>query len=77
MLVVIFVRSDHDLYHDLHVLWLDIKLVIAMHDRYSLGCWGTDAYVAKYNLPKTNCLDGVPDSTIFYTNANAIKDVSL
>ncbi|KAK7680329.1 hypothetical protein QCA50_016569 [Cerrena zonata] len=52
----------------------DIKLVIAMHDRYSLGCWQTDAYVAKYNLPRTNCVDGVPDSTTFYTNANAIKD---
>ncbi|KLO18932.1 glycoside hydrolase family 5 protein [Schizopora paradoxa] len=52
----------------------DIKLVIAMHDRYSLGCWATDAYVAKYNLPTTNCEDGVPDSSIFYTNSNAIAD---
>ncbi|KAJ3537618.1 hypothetical protein NM688_g6656 [Phlebia brevispora] len=52
----------------------DIKLVIAMHDRYALGCWSTDAYVAKYNLPTTNCEDGVPDSSIFYTNQNAITD---
>ncbi|KAL4253208.1 glycosyl hydrolase 5 (cellulase A) family protein [Abortiporus biennis] len=52
----------------------DIKLIIAMHDRYSLGCWGTDAYVKKYNLPTTNCQDGVPDSSIFYTNQNAIND---
>lgn len=52
----------------------DIKLVIAMHDRYALGCWGTDAYVNKYNLPTTNCQSGVPDSSIFYTNTNAIND---
>jgi len=52
----------------------DIKLVIAMHDRYALGCWDTDAYVAKYNLPTTNCVDGVPDSSTFYTNTKAIAD---
>ncbi|EGO01166.1 glycoside hydrolase family 5 protein [Serpula lacrymans var. lacrymans S7.3] len=52
----------------------DIKLVIAMHDRYALGCWTTDAYVAKYNLPATNCVTGVPDSSIFYTNSDAIAD---
>lgn len=52
----------------------DIKLVIAMHDRYSLGCWATDAYVGKYNLPTTNCEHGVPDSSIFYTNSDAIAD---
>lgn len=51
----------------------DIKLVIAMHDRYALGCWDTDAYVGKYNLPVTNC-NGVPDSSVFYTNTNAIAD---
>lgn len=28
-----------------------IKLIIAMHDRYSLGCWKIDAYVRKYNIP--------------------------
>ncbi|KAF8065048.1 glycoside hydrolase family 5 protein [Lyophyllum atratum] len=52
----------------------DIKLVIAMHDRYALGCWDTDAYVAKYGLPVTGCVNGVPDSSKFYTNANAIAD---
>ncbi|TFK31397.1 glycoside hydrolase family 5 protein [Crucibulum laeve] len=52
----------------------DIKLVIAMHDRYALGCWDTDAYVAKYSLPVTGCVNGVPDSSKFYTNANAIAD---
>ncbi|CAL1710284.1 unnamed protein product [Somion occarium] len=54
----------------------DIKLIIVMHDRYSLGCWGTNAYVAKYSLPTTNCQDGVPDSTVFYTNADAIRHVN-
>ncbi|KAH0578621.1 hypothetical protein H2248_003759 [Termitomyces sp. 'cryptogamus'] len=52
----------------------DIKLIIAMHDRYALGCWDTDAYVAKYNLPVTGCVNGVPDSSVFYTNTNAIAD---
>ncbi|KAG6860601.1 hypothetical protein C0995_009422 [Termitomyces sp. Mi166 len=48
----------------------------AMHDRYALGCWDTDAYVAKYGLPVTGCVNGVPDSSIFYTNTNAIADAS-
>ncbi|KAF9453364.1 glycoside hydrolase family 5 protein [Macrolepiota fuliginosa MF-IS2] len=52
----------------------DIKLVIAMHDRYALGCWDTDGYVAKYQLPTTGCVNGVPDSSIFYTNPSAIAD---
>lgn len=45
--------------------------------RYALGCWDRDAYVSKYDLPTTDCTDGVPDSTIFYTNSNAIADVSI
>ncbi|PFH51190.1 glycoside hydrolase family 5 protein [Amanita thiersii Skay4041] len=52
----------------------DIKLVIAMHDRYALGCWDRDAYVSKYSLPTTDCISGVPDSSKFYTNTNAIAD---
>ncbi|KAG6848412.1 hypothetical protein H0H93_000407, partial [Arthromyces matolae] len=52
----------------------DIKLIVAMHDRYALGCWDTDAYVAKYNLPVTGCVNGVPDSSTFYTNSNAVAD---
>lgn len=43
--------------------------------RYALGCWETDAYVAKYGLPATGCVNGVPDSSKFYTNAGAIADV--
>ena len=44
---------------------------------YALGCWDTDAYVAKYKLPTTNCVDGVPDSSTFYTNPSAVADVRL
>jgi len=32
-----------------------IKLDIALHDRYSLGCWRTDAYVTTYDLPSGCC----------------------
>ena len=32
-----------------------IRLIIAMHDRYQLGCWGNDSYVTKYHLPAINC----------------------
>ena len=70
----------------------DIKLVIAMHDRwaglplrrihlnsfvtsYALGCWITDAYVAGYNLPVMNCENGVPDSSVFYNNSDAVANV--
>jgi hypothetical protein len=29
----------------------DIKLIIALHDRYQLGWWGNDTHVEKYNRP--------------------------
>lgn len=32
-----------------------IKLIIALHDRYALGCWSSDAYVRKYKLPAVDC----------------------
>jgi mannan endo-1,4-beta-mannosidase len=35
-----------------------MKLIIAMHDRYSLGTWQRDAYVDKYNLPIDPALNG-------------------
>ena len=28
-----------------------IKINLAPHDRWALGCWQTDAYVIKYNIP--------------------------
>jgi mannan endo-1,4-beta-mannosidase len=32
-----------------------IKLTVALHDRWSLGCWRSDAYQRKYNLTKVDC----------------------
>jgi hypothetical protein len=52
-----------------------VYFAVHLLSSYALGCWDTDAYVAKYNLPVTNCVDGVPDSSIFYTDSNAIADV--
>lgn len=31
-----------------------IKLDIALHDRYALGCWTRDAYVTTFHLPDTS-----------------------
>ncbi|EFJ52864.1 hypothetical protein VOLCADRAFT_86264 [Volvox carteri f. nagariensis] len=56
-----------------------IKLIITLHDRYSLGCWGNNAYVDKYNIPTTNACGygGVEDNDLnaFYNNANAAADM--
>ena len=32
-----------------------IKVTVALHDRWSLGCWRSDAYQRKYNLTKVDC----------------------
>ncbi len=29
----------------------NIKFIVSLHDRWSLGCWRRDAYVTKYNIP--------------------------
>lgn len=39
-----------------------------------LGCWQSDGYVSKYNMPTTNCATATNDASIFYTNTNAIAD---
>ncbi|CAK4072827.1 unnamed protein product [Aphanomyces euteiches] len=52
----------------------NIKLVIALHDRWALGCWDSDAYVSKYNLPTTYCGQAVNRADTFYTNTNAQTD---
>lgn len=67
---------DCDARQVLQLLYVCFGFGLSNWYRYSLGCWATDAYVAKYDLPTTNCEDGVPDSSIFYTNSNAIADVS-
>jgi len=54
-----------------------IKLTIALHDRWSLGCWRWDAYVRKYNLPTTSsCSTDTQANTpdLFYTSSEAISD---
>ncbi|GKU08376.1 glycoside hydrolase family 5 protein [Fusarium langsethiae] len=55
----------------------NIKLTIAIHDRYQLGCWGRDAYVSKYNLPAVDC-NTQPASAnnveFWYSDKNCISD---
>ncbi|KAH9120459.1 hypothetical protein LEN26_011087 [Aphanomyces euteiches] len=53
----------------------NIKLIIALHDRWALGCWDSDAYVSKYNLPVTDCSKAVNRADAFYTNTNAQADI--
>lgn len=53
-----------------------VKLLIALHDRYSLGCWHADAYVSKYGITDVSprCDTAVNQPTAFYTNASAQAD---
>eukprot|EP00798_Chlamydomonas_sp_ICE-L_P032518 gene32518-17230_t len=55
-----------------------MKLIITMHDRYSLGCWGRDGYVTKYNIPTTKACDtDIAANNIiqFYNNPAAAADM--
>jgi mannan endo-1,4-beta-mannosidase len=59
-----------------------IKLTVALHDRWSLGCWRSDAYQRKYNLPRADCQHNSSsnDPTKFYSNGrvdfeNRIKHI--
>ena len=47
-----------------------LKVTVALHDRYSLGCWRSDSYQRKYNLTKTDCSSNPSgnDPTRFYTH---------
>ncbi|PNS15920.1 hypothetical protein CAC42_4321 [Sphaceloma murrayae] len=54
-----------------------IKLIIALHDRYQLGCWGSDTYVTKYKLPAVNCATAPAsqnDVTWWYQDPSPIYD---
>lgn len=54
-----------------------IKLTIALHDRYQLGCWGNDTYVSKYKLPAVDCNTASASSndvTWFYQDPSPIYD---
>lgn len=56
-----------------------LKLNIALHNRYSLGCWRTDAYAAKYALPRAKGeLCNPPqqsDAAAFYTSPSAAREI--
>ena len=54
----------------------EIKLTIAIHDRYMLGCWGKDAYYYKYKYPpSSNCglYPSENDCSAFYSNSDTIS----
>lgn len=54
-----------------------IKLIVALHDRYQLGCWGNDSYVTKYHLPAIDCAVqsvNLNNVTSWYLDPNAISD---
>ena len=56
---------------------VDVKLTIALHDRYQLGCWGNDSYVRKYNLPALDCSFGKAsdnDVTSWYSDHDSVSD---
>ena len=54
-----------------------LKLTVALHDRWSLGCWRTDSYAEKYHIHKvSNCgtEPGLNDPARFYESAEARAD---
>lgn len=50
-----------------------LKLTVALHDRWSLGCWRADAYQRKYNLTRADCRKNpaANDPARFYTEGRA------
>jgi len=56
-----------------------LKLNIALHNRYSLGCWRADAYADKYRLPRAKDLLCNPpqqsDAAPFYASAAAAREI--
>ncbi|CAF2834480.1 unnamed protein product [Rotaria sp. Silwood2] len=53
-----------------------IKLIIALHDRYSLGCYAykADGYVSKYGIPTAIGCSPPNDASTFYSNEQAKTD---
>jgi hypothetical protein len=54
-----------------------LKLTVALHDRWSLGCWRTDAYATKYKVPRApscSAEPGLNDPTVFYESSEALAD---
>lgn len=59
----------------------DIKFIISMHDRWSLGCWRSDAYNEKYKfytgpIPYTDCnsMTSYNNPTLFYNDKDVKND---
>ncbi len=53
-----------------------IKLIIALHDRYGLGCYAykADGYVKKYEIPTASDCSPPNDASKFYFNEGAQND---
>jgi hypothetical protein len=53
-----------------------IKLIIALHDRYALGCYAykADGYVSKYGIPTAIACSPPNDASKFYSNEQAQND---
>lgn len=53
-----------------------IKLIIALHDRYSLGCYAykSDGYVSKYGIPTASGCSPPNNASKFYSNEQAKAD---
>jgi mannan endo-1,4-beta-mannosidase len=55
-----------------------LKLTVALHDRWSLGCWRSDAYARKYNLtdvyPHCGTEASANDPSRFYVSEEARAD---
>ena len=53
-----------------------IKLIIALHDRYALGCYAykADGYVKKYDIPTAESCSPPNDASKFYFNEQAQND---
>ncbi|CAF1398335.1 unnamed protein product [Didymodactylos carnosus] len=56
-----------------------MKLIIALHDRYSLGCYAykRDAYTDKYQIPAAQSCSPPNDASNFYTNSQARQDMYI
>lgn len=54
----------------------NMKLIIALHDRYSLGCYAykADGYVSKYGIPTTSNCSPPNNASKFYSNEQAKDD---
>lgn len=54
----------------------NMKLIVALHDRYALGCYAykADGYVKKYGIPTSSDCSPANDASKFYSNEQAQND---